>query len=97
MHWTPMRDAWTIWYLCSHQPMRAWALLWASHVLQFASNVLRLAGAKSSMTCWHMKIFAWAPILMVSERPGNESGRRTFGRSNRIKQTAYPVARCRCV
>ena len=99
MHWTPMRDAWTIWYLCSHQPMRAWALLWASHVLRFASNVLRPAGAKSSMTCWHMKIFAWAPILMVFERPGNESGRRTFGRSNRIKQTASgcPVARCRCV
>ena len=99
MHWTPMRDAWTIWYLCSHQPMRAWALLWASHVLRFASNVLRPAGAKSSMTCWHMKIFAWAPILMAFERPGNESGRRTFGRSNRIKQTAYgyPVARCRCV
>ena len=40
MHWTSMRDAWTIWYLCSHQPMRAWALLWASHVLRFASNVL---------------------------------------------------------
>ena len=100
MHWIPMRDAWIIWSPCSRRPMRAWELRWASHVLRFASNVLRPAGAKSSMTSWRMKIFAWAPILMVSEGPGNESGKLADGvTESSIQLIAYgcPVARCGCV